>query len=75
MRNLYEVIEKMIEIIPEENNSLISQLKDIQASVSFAAPELRSFWWNECANTLNSNIVDITEDWQIKLGSIFSGNS
>jgi hypothetical protein len=73
MRNLYTVIDSMLEIIPPENERLIERLNAIKSSLGFAAPEMTSFWWNECANALNSEIPVQSEDWHFKLVKIFSG--
>ena len=73
MRNLYKIIDNMLEVIPEENERLIYSLKDIQSSFAFSSPEMVSFWWNECANILNSEIPDRLENWHFKLADIFSG--
>jgi ribosomal protein L6P/L9E len=73
MRDLVKVIDKMIEIIPENNNTLILQLKNLQGSVLFSAPELMKFRWEQCAEILNDNISGVTEDWQKELQKVFSG--
>ena len=73
MRNLPDVIDKMLEVIPLENNSLIGGLESIQSSALFAAPEIQSFWWQECASFLNRSISEMSEDLKIKLEHIFMG--
>ena len=73
MRDLYQVITEMLKTIPAENESLIVALQKMQISLSYAAPELKTFWWNECADLLNKEISDISESWQKELGDIFAG--
>lgn len=73
MRNLVEVIDNIIEEIPFTEGQLIDRLQDHKSSVSFAAPELITFWWNEVADTLWQEIGEPTLDWQVKVAKIFSG--
>lgn len=73
MRNLSDVVDKMLEVIPSEKESLRDQLKATKQSSLFAAPEIQSSFWNNCAGILNREIGDPVEDWQKKVASIFSG--
>ena len=75
-RKLTDVIDEILEIIPEQETDFINQLKDIHASVSCAPPELFGTWWSETYETLWSNIPPKpTEYWQYKVLSIFSTKS
>jgi len=75
-RNLETVIKNIINEIPNSEESFISQLKDNQSSVHFAAPELMNMWWNEVHSTLCSYIPEKpNQEWQFKVLSIFSTRS
>ena len=71
-RNLIDVIDQMIDVIPKNNNHLISQLRDIQDSQKFRAPEDMIGWQNvnEILNKFNFN--KHTPEWQLEICSIFS---
>jgi len=72
-RNLVNIIQQMIDEIPITEQDFINSLKDNQNSVSYAAPELMSMWWNEVVDTLWDFIPETpTEEWQFKVLSIFS---
>jgi hypothetical protein len=73
MRNLMVVINEMLEVIPPEEQGLIERLEAQLNSISYAAPELHSFWGRKVAETLNEEIGEPVLDWQIKLGKVFSG--
>jgi len=73
MRNLYNVIAKMLRVIPQEETSLIGSLIKIQTLLEYSAPETQTFWWNECADLLNMEVPNISEFWQKKLSEIFAG--
>ena len=73
MRNLADVIDQMVEVIPANEETLIARLNATRQSVLFAAPELESFWWNMCAERLNDEIGQPTKKWQKQIGLIFSG--
>lgn len=73
MRNLSDVVDKMLEVIPTENESLISRVKAAKQSSLYASPEMQSVFWNECFNALVSEIGEPVEDWQKNVAAIFSG--
>lgn len=73
MRNLSDVVDKMLEVIPVENESLINQIKAARQSSLFAAPEMQSVFWNECASALISEIGEPVVEWQKQVAAIFSG--
>ena len=72
-RNLVNIIQQMIDEIPITEQDFINSLKDNQNSVSYAAPELMSMWWNEVHETLWYFIPEKpNKEWQFKILSIFS---
>jgi hypothetical protein len=76
MRNLSDVIDQILEVIPKRRNtSFIHALKDIQSSVKFAAPEMHSFWWNQCYEILSEETPNPTGGWKKEVENIFSGKT
>lgn len=82
MRNLIDVIDEMLSVIPKREESLIYFFEDIKESQKFRAPEDMTGWWqisDELGHILNE-IEDIPKflrrikipEWKLKLFSIFS---
>lgn len=85
MRNLIDVIDEMLSVIPEKERDLISFFEDVKESQRVRAPEDMTGWWeisDELGYILNE-IEDIpkfirrikTPEWKLKLFSIFSTQS
>lgn len=74
MRDLSEVIEEMLSIVPNTEERLIGRLKDNLESALYSAPEVIGRWWNEVYHTLTEELFDgnINMDWKLKVLSIFS---
>ena len=67
-RNLYEVIDAMLKVIPvhQGQDSLIAALKSRQKSALYAAPEMQPMWWTLTYETLSQYVfgdVDDYNDW------------
>ena len=76
MRNLYDVIRKILEVIPETEIKLIIDLRKVRNSLLYSAPELQHMWWNETYNILCDEVFneDFNEDdWHGKVRRIFVG--
>lgn len=58
MRDLGEVLDRMIEALDEPNSMLHSQLSSIRDSVSYQPPETMRMWWHEVAMTLEDEFGD-----------------
>ena len=85
MRNLIDVIDEMLSVIPIKEKMLIAFLKDIKESQRVRAPEDMTGWWeisDELGRMLNE-FDDIPKllrrilipEWKLKLFSIFSTQS
>lgn len=85
MRNLIDVIDEMLSVIPKQEESLIYFFEDIKESQKVRAPEDMTGWWeisDELGHILNE-IEDIPKflrrikipEWKLKLFSIFSTQS
>jgi hypothetical protein len=75
-RDIYEIIEKILEIIPKEEEILIKSLNNyLDKKLPFMPPEyLFSYQsWRSLSVILNRNIPDIKEEWQIKIRDIING--
>ena len=51
-RQLTEVIDQMMEHIPQDEESLRATLTDIRGSADFSPPENQSMWWLEVRDAL-----------------------
>ena len=85
MRNLIDVIDEMLSVIPIKEKMLIAFFKDIKESQKVRAPEDMTGWWeisDELGRMLNE-FDDIPKllrrilipEWKLKLFSIFSTQS
>lgn len=72
MRNLSEVIEEMLAVVPAEQIDLRDRLKATKQSSLYAAPEMRQTFWHECRDHLVSYVGKPKEEWQKQVASIFS---
>ena len=76
MRDLTNVINKIIEIVPKSEEDIVLTLEDIKGSISFSAPELMYMWWEETHDALIDCISENpTEDWEYQAWSIFTTKS
>jgi hypothetical protein len=72
MRNLIDVINEMLKVVPKKEEYIISCLKDIQDSQKYRAPE-DMIGWHQVSELLqefeyNGN----TPMWKLEMCSIFS---
>lgn len=89
MRNLIDVIDKMLSVIPKNEISLIVFLEDIKESQRVRAPEDMTGWW-EISKKLDRMLFKydklpyvlritlkplLTPEWQLELYSIFTTKS
>jgi hypothetical protein len=75
MRQLSDVINKIIECVPKNEDKIIVGLKDIKSSVMYASPEIQYFWWNELALFLENELGDPKNvKWKLKIVKLLGGN-
>jgi hypothetical protein len=74
MRDLSEIIDQMLEIIPKEH-PIVSEFKAIRTSVLFSPPENQSLFWRLCAKALQRHFGNSEPDDELasKLQIIFNG--
>jgi len=74
-RDIFEIIAKILVIIPKEEVQLITSLNKYLDKLEFMPPEylFGYYAWKPLADILNKNIPEIKEDWQIKIRVIMSG--
>jgi hypothetical protein len=90
MRNLINVIDEMLSVIPKNEISLIVFLEDVKESQRVRAPEDMTGWWeiskeldrmlykyDKLPETLRKMLKPLLTppDWQLKLCSIFTTKS
>jgi hypothetical protein len=71
--NIIIIIEKMLEIIPEKETKLITELKEYSENKWNIAPEClrEKVYFQEVANILNNNILNIDYELKKKLLKVF----
>ena len=77
MRDLCEVIDKMLEVIPEDQTILREKLFDHYEAVMITPPEMILFRWNEVGDTLFQYIFSDFYpeiEWQSKVEKIWTGD-
>lgn len=75
-RNIVDVIDQMISVIPpEDGSSLITELLSVRESAEYSAPELMHLRWQLGAECLALELGDPTNlnDWQQKVVNIWMG--
>ena len=74
-RDIFEIIAKILVLIPKEEVQLITSLNKYLDKLEFMPPEylFGYYAWKPLADILNKNIPDIKEDWQIKIRVIMNG--
>ena len=74
-RDIFEIIAKILVLIPKEEVQLITSLNKYLDKLEFMPPEylFGYYAWKPLADILNKNIPDIKEDCQIKIRVIMNG--
>ena len=72
MRNLIDVIDEMLKVVPKGQSLIIYYLKDIQESQKCRAPEDMIGWHQVSALLRGFKFNKKTPMWQLKMCSIFS---
>jgi hypothetical protein len=75
-RNVDKVIKQLLEVIPETETKLISELNEYYSNLWNQAPELLSTapYWVPVAKILGSNIGDLDDEWKSKVHKIFTNS-
>ena len=72
MRNLIDVINEMLTVVPKKEKQIISYLKDIQDSQKYRAPENMIGWYQVSEMLQGFEYNKKTPMWKLELCSIFS---
>ena len=72
MRNLIDVINEMLTVVPKKEKQIISYLKDIQDSQKYRAPEDMIGWYQVSEMLQGFEYNKKTPMWKLELCSIFS---
>lgn len=72
-RNLGEVIEQLLAVIPPEEEGLIASLSSVLESAAFSPPEMIDDWWRRTMHILEE-IGQPKSDWQLSVHSIWCDN-
>lgn len=74
MRNLIEVIDEMLKVIPKDEGILRGNLEYCKDSQAYRAPE-DMIGWKIIHEILSKTIFPVKEDWQWEVWSIWSTKS
>ena len=72
MRNVIEVIDQMLAVIPPEHDELRVQLEWAQRDASYKAPEQMRAQWQMVGELLEALIGEPTLEWEKNVASIFN---
>ena len=72
MRNLIDVINEMLSVIPKKENSLIVFLEDVKESQRVRAPEDMIGWYQVSEMLQGFEYNKKTPMWKLEMCSIFS---
>ena len=72
MRNLIDVINEMLKVVPKKEEYIISCLKDIQDSQKCRAPENMIGWYQVSEMLQEFKYNKKTPMWKLEMCSIFS---
>ena len=77
MRNILEIIDKIITQIPQDFDDktyLIEELYAIRESSIYSSPEGVNYCWLQISCALNIFLKQPDTDWKINIFNLFSGN-
>ncbi len=75
MRNLTELMDKMLAEIPDNFIGKVHikyEFDEIKESISFTAPEAMVNRWYQVSNLLEISLGGVDSDWKIKIQKIFN---
>jgi hypothetical protein len=72
-RELKDVIDRMLEHVPEEEWVLVDELRRIRTESEYVAPEAKADVWQRTHRVLATAIGEPTKSWEIEVTEIFSG--
>lgn len=74
MRDLADVLDRMLAVIPESEDDLRAMLKGIRSSVGYTAPEVMPELWRATQHQLQSKLGGpATTPWHFDVVTIWSG--
>jgi hypothetical protein len=74
MRNLSDVIDQLLTVIPSDHD-VVPELKSIQQSAKFAAPEMLRNFWILTADALQEHLGPPDADWKREVQRLFKGDA
>ena len=64
MRDLYKLIDEMIQCIPECRSQFIHELKEVKNKIPYTAPEILVHRFHEVNRIVNNEIQSLDHDWK-----------
>jgi hypothetical protein len=73
-RNISEVIDRILAVVPESEAALRARLLSTKETAWFTAPEAMGRVWRLLSSVLTSELpADLPEPWQAQAGRIIRG--
>ena len=73
MRDLSEVIDSMVKLIPAEEEDFLDQLESYKQSYHYSSPEMRPTWWRMVAGALYEKFGDEPQEkWQLNVLEVWN---
>lgn len=75
-RSIQVIIQELLVVIPEKENTLITKIKEYRDSIWNQAPEMMGSaeLWIPVQHILARNILAFDEEWKVKVQKIFVGD-
>lgn len=76
-RELVDVLDKVLAVVPADQQALAGALKSVRQSACFAAPEVMRTWWGRAQKVLrdwmeeNPDLADA--EWVVRSKRIWAG--
>jgi len=77
MRNLQNVIDRIIPLIPDDfeyQEDLAAALEESKQNLAWAAPEAIAFWWSGTSVVLCEFLGTVDTAWKQEICNIFTDN-
>jgi hypothetical protein len=74
-RDLAEVLDKMIELVPKTKTEFLDSLRSFRHSASYRAPERMNELWGRVGEHLHDEFGDKPPQWAYPILKVFTGDN
>ena len=72
-RDLVDVIDRMLELIPDSEHDLRKKLASVQDSAHYTPPDGMAIRWEQLLKVLWNNLGAPVAGWQVQVARLFGG--